>query len=140
MIRVSAGILQNEDGRILICQRPEGKKLAFHWEFPGGKQEKEEDDAQCLIRELHEELDLSLDPSKIEPVCTISRPQDNLTVVFLLCRPDHYQPAALEHNDLKWIGPHELADYSFCSSDQMMLDQTDHALLFDLYDRKQKIS
>ena len=58
MMRVSAGIIRREDGRILICRRGEGRHNAHLWEFPGGKQEPGEDAAACLIRELSEELSL----------------------------------------------------------------------------------
>jgi hypothetical protein len=36
MLLVAAAALVDADGRVLICQRPEGKQLAGLWEFPGG--------------------------------------------------------------------------------------------------------
>ena len=48
--------LIDADGRVLIAQLPEGKKLAGLWEFPGGKVEPGERPEQALIRELQEEL------------------------------------------------------------------------------------
>ena len=36
-MRVSAGILTDGSGRVLICRRGEGRKNAGLWEFPGGK-------------------------------------------------------------------------------------------------------
>lgn len=39
MLIVAAAALVDVDGRVLICQRPEGKQLAGLWEFPGGKLE-----------------------------------------------------------------------------------------------------
>ena len=58
MMRVSAGIIRREDGRVLICRRGKGRHNAHLWEFPGGKQEAGEDAAACLVRELAEELSL----------------------------------------------------------------------------------
>ena len=57
MLLVAAAALIDADGRVLICQRPEGKQLAGLWEFPGGKVEPGETPEQCLIRELDEDLD-----------------------------------------------------------------------------------
>ena len=37
--KIVAGAIIIENGRIFIACRPEGKTLAHHWEFPGGKQE-----------------------------------------------------------------------------------------------------
>ena len=39
MVLVAAAALVDTDGRVLLCQRPEGKQLAGLWEFPGGKVE-----------------------------------------------------------------------------------------------------
>ena len=52
MIEVSAGIVYDCEGRILICQRGEGRNNAHLWEFPGGKLEPGESPEDCLIREL----------------------------------------------------------------------------------------
>lgn len=51
-MRVSAGIIFDRQGKILICQRGEGRKNALLWEFPGGKQEPGETAEACLTREL----------------------------------------------------------------------------------------
>ena len=59
MIEVSAGVIYNEEGRILVCRRGEGRANAHLWEFPGGKREEGESAADCLVRELMEELHLS---------------------------------------------------------------------------------
>jgi len=37
---VSALVLADQDGRVLICERPKGKFMEGFWEFPGGKLEK----------------------------------------------------------------------------------------------------
>ena len=55
-VHVVAGILRDEQGRVLLAQRPPGKHLAGLWEFPGGKVERGESAAHALERELHEEL------------------------------------------------------------------------------------
>ncbi|MEO8894519.1 MAG: (deoxy)nucleoside triphosphate pyrophosphohydrolase, partial [Rhizomicrobium sp.] len=60
VILVVAAALIDPDGRVLIAQRPEGKAMAGLWEFPGGKWEAGETPEQALIRELHEELGISV--------------------------------------------------------------------------------
>ncbi|MFT9298148.1 MAG: GNAT family N-acetyltransferase, partial [Gluconobacter sp.] len=57
---VVAAALLDAQGRILLARRPEGKRLAGLWEFPGGKVERDETPEQALIREMKEELDVDL--------------------------------------------------------------------------------
>ncbi len=57
---VVAGVLSDSSGAVLIAQRPLGKHLAGGWEFPGGKIQGDESDAQALARELLEELGVTV--------------------------------------------------------------------------------
>jgi len=59
VIDVAAGLVER-DGLILITQRKEGSHLAGLWEFPGGKREPAETWQDCLVRELHEELAITV--------------------------------------------------------------------------------
>jgi 8-oxo-dGTP diphosphatase len=60
IIHVVAGILRDNDGRVLLTQRPSGKHLAGLWEFPGGKREPGESSEDALRRELHEEIGIDV--------------------------------------------------------------------------------
>jgi 8-oxo-dGTP diphosphatase len=60
MIDVTAAILQNNIGDILIAKRKKGKALEGFWEFPGGKVEVNETPKECLIRELKEEMSINV--------------------------------------------------------------------------------
>ncbi len=55
MTTVVAAVIER-DGRVLIGQRPAGKRHALKWEFPGGKVEPGESPEDALRRELDEEL------------------------------------------------------------------------------------
>ena len=58
-INVVAGLIFR-DGRLLACQRHEKSAFPLKWEFPGGKVESGESDADALRRELKEELGISV--------------------------------------------------------------------------------
>ncbi|MCW5690393.1 MAG: NUDIX domain-containing protein, partial [Pseudolabrys sp.] len=60
VVLVAACALVDADGRVLLAQRPQGKPMAGLWEFPGGKVESGERPEQSLIRELKEELGISV--------------------------------------------------------------------------------
>lgn len=60
IVEVSAAVLTQPDGRVLLAQRPQGKPYAGYWEFPGGKVEPGESLEAALARELHEELGIAV--------------------------------------------------------------------------------
>lgn len=65
LTRVSAAVIlrniENENGaEYLLAQRPPGKAYSGYWEFPGGKVEANESFAQALVRELQEELGITV--------------------------------------------------------------------------------
>lgn len=127
-MEVTAGIIQ-KDGKILICQRPEGKSLAGLWEFPGGKQEPGETLESCLERELKEELNLKI--TNISPLYTVHRPENNLHIHFFTCKPQpNSKPDKLEHQSIRWIGMDELKKFHFCPSDAQLLERVPSSRLF----------
>lgn len=60
IVRVAAAVLQRSDGKVLLAQRMPGKPYAGYWEFPGGKLEPAESPHDALVRELEEELDITV--------------------------------------------------------------------------------
>ena len=59
-LRVAAGILRDPDGRVLITERVGGGPFQGMWEFPGGKVEPGETPEDAVIREIAEELVVSV--------------------------------------------------------------------------------
>ncbi|PKO46136.1 MAG: DNA mismatch repair protein MutT [Betaproteobacteria bacterium HGW-Betaproteobacteria-4] len=61
IVEVAAAVMLRADGReFLLAQRPVGKVYAGYWEFPGGKVEPGESVREALIRELQEELGITV--------------------------------------------------------------------------------
>ena len=103
-VLVSAVALFDTDGRILLAQRPEGKKLAGMWEFPGGKVEPDETPEEALIREIKEELAIDLCDSCISPFTFVTHEYDDFTLLMLLyvCRKWEGMPKAMEGQAIMW--------------------------------------
>src|SRR5690349_8936814 len=59
MIRVACAVVFFE-GKILVTQRAAHKNQPLLWEFPGGKIENGESPEECIVREIHEELDVQI--------------------------------------------------------------------------------
>ncbi len=115
MIEVSAGVISGPDGRILICRRGEGRNNAHLWEFPGGKREAGESAADCLIRELMEELSLPVTDVRGDTQYS----HDGIWFTFLTAKTDA-APVLTEHEDARFVTPRELLHYDFCPADVMM--------------------
>jgi 8-oxo-dGTP diphosphatase len=109
---VAAAALLDTDGRVLVCQRPEGKQLAGLWEFPGGKVEPGETPEACLIRELDEELGITVAQACLAPFVFASHAYEgfHLLMPLFLLRRWEGQVQRREHAALKWVRPDKLFD------------------------------
>jgi 8-oxo-dGTP diphosphatase len=102
--------LVDADGRVLIAQRPPGKVMAGLWEFPGGKIEAGERPETALIRELKEELAITVAEPCLAPFTFASHTYDafHLLMPLYICRRWDGVPAPRHHAALKWIRPRDL--------------------------------
>ncbi|MGC6454421.1 MAG: 8-oxo-dGTP diphosphatase MutT [Candidatus Puniceispirillaceae bacterium] len=118
-VLVSAVVLVDADGRVLLAQRPAGKRMAGLWEFPGGKVEPGETPEAALIRELGEELGIDTAESCLAPLSFASHGYDDFHLLMLVyvCRKWKGEPRPLEGGDLAWVRAARLRDYEMPPAD-----------------------
>jgi 8-oxo-dGTP diphosphatase len=123
LVLVAACALIDVDGRVLIAQRPEGKAMAGLWEFPGGKIETGEQPEQSLIRELREELGITVKPECLAPLTFASHsyPDFHLLMPLYVCRRWEGFVEAREKQRLKWVRPNELRNYPMPPADEPLI-------------------
>jgi 8-oxo-dGTP diphosphatase len=123
LVLVAACALVDADGRVLIARRPEGKAMAGLWEFPGGKVEAGEDPEQSLIRELREELGITVKPECLAPLTFASHsyPEFHLLMPLYVCRRWEGFVEAREKQRLKWVRPNELRNYPMPPADEPLI-------------------
>ncbi|MGX7329448.1 (deoxy)nucleoside triphosphate pyrophosphohydrolase [Enterococcus bulliens] len=112
------GAILIEDGKILIAQRGPGRALANLWEFPGGKIEKHETAREALVRELNEELNITVQVE--EDLFDHTRYVYDFGIVELTtyrCQLVKGIPRLTEHVAIKWVEPHELDPDVFAPAD-----------------------
>ena len=123
IVLVAACALIDADGRVLIAKRPDGKALAGLWEFPGGKVEADERPEQTLIRELDEELGITVKEACLAPLTFASHayPEFHLLMPLWVCRRWDGLVTAREHAGLAWVRPNRLRDYPMPPADEPLI-------------------
>ena len=123
LLLVVAAALVDADGRVLIAKRPEGKALAGLWEFPGGKIEPGERPEETLIRELREELGISVKEPCLAPFTFASHSYEDVHLLMpvYVCRRWEGAPRAVEHAAIAWVPPLKLRDYPMPPADEPLI-------------------
>ena len=116
----AVGVIQREDGWVLLAERPVGKPWAGYWEFPGGKVEEGETPQQALKRELQEELGIEVTslypwltrsfdyPAKYDAAGQIDSPAKTVKLHFFIITKWGGEPRGLENQLLVWQPPENI--------------------------------
>ena len=123
LLLVAACALIDSDTRVLLARRPEGKKMAGLWEFPGGKLAPGETPEAALIRELREELGIDVTETCLAPFAFASHAYDtfHLLMPLFLCRRWQGFVAPLEGQTLAWVKPAKLTEYEMPAADKPLV-------------------
>ena len=123
LLLVVACALIDTDNRVLVTQRPEGKSLAGLWEFPGGKLEAGERPEPALIRELDEELGITVKEDCLAPLtfASYAYPDFHLLMPLYICRRWQGVVASREGQALKWVRPGKLRELAMPPADEPLI-------------------
>jgi 8-oxo-dGTP diphosphatase len=121
-IRVVAAVLE-KDGRYLITQRRAAAVLPLMWEFPGGRVEDGESDAQALRREVHHRLGAGIEVGKL--ISFVSHPYDHYVVDLFLyeCMLTSDVLEAKNVHAFKWVTSAEFDQYPFTPADEASMNK-----------------
>ena len=115
--RVIVGAAIIADGRVLACERTAPPEVAGRWEFPGGKVEPGESDAEALARECVEELGVRvMIGDQIGPAVPLAHGRALLRV-YAATLHDGDEPKALEHSAMRWLTSAELSSVAWLPAD-----------------------
>jgi 8-oxo-dGTP diphosphatase len=120
---VVAGLIVGDDGRILITQRRADQALPLLWEFPGGKVEPGEAPVAALVRELREELGVTVSVGRIWDVLFHAYPAFDLVMLVYACRIVDGSPRAVEVADLAWVAESDLARWDILPADRPLVER-----------------
>lgn len=125
LVLVVAAALIDADGRVLLAERPAGKSMAGLWEFPGGKVEPGEKPETSLIRELREELGITVKEECLAPFAFASHTYEkfHLLMPLYLCRRWEGIVQPQEGQRVVWVWPREMANYPVPPADVPLVAQ-----------------
>ena len=121
-IRVVAAVLE-KDGRYLITQRRATAVLPLMWEFPGGRVEDGETDANALKREVRHRLGADIDVGKL--ISFVSHPYEHYVVDLFLyeCALVGTTLEARNVHAFKWVASSEFDQYPFTPADEASMNK-----------------
>lgn len=123
LLHVVAAALVDADGRVLVQQRPPGKPMAGLWEFPGGKIDAGETPEGALVRELDEELGITVADACLAPAAFASEALGDRHLLLLLyvCRKWSGIPQARHATALQWAWPAQLHAFAMPPADRPLI-------------------
>jgi 8-oxo-dGTP diphosphatase len=128
-VRVVVGAAILSDGRVLAACRSTPAELAGGWEFPGGKVEDGESEADALVRECREELGVEVAVGRLIGTESIS---DGVVLrVYLAEHLLGYPEARLDHDEVRWLAADDLNSVEWLPADRPMLVAVAAALRAD---------
>ncbi|MEO8445026.1 MAG: 8-oxo-dGTP diphosphatase MutT [Gammaproteobacteria bacterium] len=117
LIRVAAGVLRDASGRVLIAQRPAGGHVGGYWEFPGGKLQDGETPDQALVRELQEELGVTVESALLFMSYRHTYPERVVELHVFLVSGYAGDPRGVEGQPLRWVALDELPSAGLLEAD-----------------------
>ncbi len=121
-IRVVAAVIE-QDGRYLITQRRPAAVLPLMWEFPGGRVEVGETDADALRREVKHRLGVEIETRQL--ISFVSHPYDNYVVDLYLydCALTSGEPTEANVHAFEWVSSSDFDQYPFTPADELSMNK-----------------
>lgn len=114
-IEVVAAII-HKNGRILAAQRGYGD-YKDGWEFPGGKVQPGESAEAAIVREIREELRLTIKPEKLVTTVEYDYPTFHLTMHCFISSIVEGEIELVEHEAMRWLTPNALDEVDWLPAD-----------------------
>ncbi|WP_316820966.1 (deoxy)nucleoside triphosphate pyrophosphohydrolase [Pedobacter gandavensis] len=123
MIEVCCAIIINEEGLVLVTQRSATMSMPLKMEFPGGKIEPGERPEACLIREIKEELDLTIEIIAKGQEVIHDYPAFSISLLPFVCRIVEGSLLLKEHAAYAWMEPSDLLNCDWAEADIPVVHQ-----------------
>jgi len=121
-LQIAVGVVSNAQGEILIAYRPESVHQGNRWEFPGGKLEAGETDKAAVVRELKEELGLTV--KRARRLICINHQYSDLQVKLWVWKIDEFVGSVCSNEGqvIRWVPVDRLTSYSFPAANRAIVN------------------
>ncbi|TCQ72063.1 8-oxo-dGTPase [Raoultella ornithinolytica] len=126
ILQISVGIIRNPQGEIFITQRAADAHMANKLEFPGGKIEVGESAEQALVRELQEEVGITVRASSLFDKLEYQFPDRHITLWFWLVDDWEGEPWGKEGQPGRWIAQRALLAEEFPPANEPIINKLVH--------------
>lgn len=127
MTIVVAAVIVDRDRRVLAAQRAAPPELRGGWEFPGGKVDAGESEAEALVRECREELGVEIEVgTRVGGDWPLAG--DGYVMRAWLSRIVSGTPEAREHLELRWLEPGSYFDVAWLTADLPLMEAVEKLL------------
>jgi A/G-specific adenine glycosylase len=119
--QVTAGVVWNDCGQVLIVRRPNEGLLGGLWKFPGGKQDPGESLPSCLRRHVHAELGVRVRIRR--PITSVNHAYTHfrITLHAFHCAHQTGKPQPVTCADWRWTTLEQLKDFAFSKADRKII-------------------
>jgi len=121
-LHVACALIEQE-GKVLAAQRSATMTLPLKWEFPGGKIEAGESPEECLVREIKEELGVSVLIGTALSQTTYCYPDFTVTLHPFTCQLAGGIITPHEHHALKWTEPERMPELDWAAADLPVISE-----------------
>jgi len=122
-LQISVGIIRNAAGEIYITQRAADAHQANKWEFPGGKIEANESAEQAVIRELQEEVGITVTSLQQFDKLEYQFPDRHITLWFWLVNGWEGEPWGKEGQPGRWVAQQDLVADEFPAANVPVIEK-----------------
>ncbi|MFT7252468.1 MAG: 8-oxo-dGTP diphosphatase [Flavobacterium sp.] len=122
MINVTCAIIIFGN-KILAAQRSEKMKLPLKWEFPGGKVEEDENNEECIVREIKEEINVEIEIVKKLANSIYDYGAFKINLIPFIANYISGEIKLLEHKDYRLLDKSQLMNLDWAEADLPIVEE-----------------
>ncbi|MDW7670388.1 MAG: 8-oxo-dGTP diphosphatase MutT [Bacillota bacterium] len=121
MTDVTVAIITNDQDQMLIAKRKKGKVMAGCWEFPGGKIESGETPEESLMRELKEEMNITISVGECITEITYDYEWGPVRLIAYQASVREGEIQLLDHDEIAWVYPVDMHRFGMTPADEPLI-------------------